>query len=233
MWTVGAKKWKQIRGHQHWNGRLVSGSQCEGPIPRIYELWLPPPPDVATSESNSLLNPIYTDLWRKRQCSSESKIVSPNTKRRRRDQERRLSNPYRRSSGPACGCAGLQRRGRRRSPVRNSGRSSRRRGKRKRNLRLEVNNNGPELGSMRGPVVKWWAVKLSNLEPCWPREKILFFLRKRWKFFAIQDTRNYAYIRIKIGRDDGLSVAQLARFFIVELIYPDSSNRLDSVAGTS
>jgi len=145
---------------------------------------LPRPPDVATSESNSLLNPIYTDLWRNRQCSSESKIVSPNTKRRRRDQERRLSNPYRRSSGPACGCAGLQRRGRRRSPVRNSGRSSRRRGKRKRNLRLEVNNNGPELGSMRGPVVKWWAVKLSNLEPCWPRGKYFFlFLNIQIYFF--------------------------------------------------
>jgi hypothetical protein len=41
----------------------------------------------------------------------------PNTKPRRRDQERRSSNPYRRSAGPTCGCAGLQRRGRRRSTV--------------------------------------------------------------------------------------------------------------------
>ena len=101
---------------------------------------LPRPPDVATSESNSLLNPIYTDLWRNDSAvsSSESKILAPTNKRRRRDQERRSSNPYRRSSGPACGCAGLQRRGRRRSPVRNSGSSLRRRRKRKRNLRLEL-----------------------------------------------------------------------------------------------
>lgn len=155
--------------------------------PHLGVSWLPPPPDVANSESNSLLNPIYTDLWRNRQCSSEPRTLTRGEEIKREGHLTHIGALLvLRAAAQVSrdGAAAVRR--------------CRRRRKRKRNLRVEVNNNGPELGSMRGPDVKWWAVKLSNLEPCWPRgKKISGFAisSRRWSFdFRCADPRKYPII---------------------------------------